>query len=740
MRNWFLLSVTILWGFAGAAFSATISWSGGGGNTNFTTSGNWSGGTYPGSSDTASFGTATSQVVSVNGNRTIGAALFTAPNAYTFSGSELQINSGLTQTGGGTVLFSNNIQLGGAQTWNIGTGSTTTVTGNLYYNNLWNLAFTKAGDGLLVLSGTNNFLGGLQVTGGTVRLASNYAMGTTKIYNGLNFVSSGATLELNGGISVAQGSIVFAGNGYSGNGALRSTNGNNSLDAQLSLSGNTRFQTDAGSTLTLVNTNGVTANGYGLTLAGDGDTKMVTFAGGLLTLTGNGNRTFSGAVYNSNYGTVIQNNGNTFFGGALQTSALTISGSGSTYVAGTTEMGGAVQITGSGGNNVFTGQLTANGVTISGGSNNSFLGGIQSQNSAVTINSTGNQTVSGQIKSTSFSMTNSGTVTLIGGGTINANNMYVSGGSTLNLNKSSGEVQSNIIISNATVRLGANEQIQNSNDVSVSILEGGLLDLNNHNDSVDKIKMTSGLVTTGTGTLTISNTGGTSLLTYASSNSSTITGHLAFDGDLPMVSVQNGAAAVDLNVNATIQISKGLIKSGDGVMKINQAVTDTNTAANIEINQGTLLLGASNIIGNNIQIKLSGGTFATGGFSEGTATTAGLGKLTLSSNSTIDMGSGNSIIDFDSATYSSGKLTVSNWSGSATGGGTDQIHFITAPSSTFLANVYWADFGTTGAKMIGNEMVPISGVPIVPEPGTVIGGLMVGGWALWRWCKRRDRL
>lgn len=635
MTRWFLFGLVILWSLAEPAMAATISWSGAS-NSNFTAGGNWTGGIAPGDTDVASFGNVTNQAVNINGQRTLSSALFNAPDDYTISGNQLNLTGGLTQNGSGTVTFTNDVRYTSDQTWAINSGTVEMqgVVSNPYY-----MTLTKSGAGLLILSGDNTMQGPLVISGGTVRLANSNALGATSWGNE---VSSGATLELTGGINVAEGGLSLNGNGVGGNGALRNLSGNNTLSAQISLGSDTRIQSDGG-TLTL--TNQFAANSHNLTLAGNGNIVIVPniWDGGDLTILGAGNHTFGASV-------------------------------------------------GLGGNDLL-------------------------------INATGNQTFSGQISAGTFTMSNSGTTTLVGGGTINvANGLNVSGG-TLILNKSTTDgVQSSINIENATVRLEADQQIQQSNSVAVWVKEGGLFDLNNHNESIDMIKMTGGTVTTGTGTLNISNTGGTNVVTYASSNSSTITGHLSFSGPNPIVQVANGSAAIDLNVNATIDATNGFTKTGDGVMKINQTVT---SGGPVEINQGTLLLGASNIIANTVQIKLSGGTLATGGYSDT------VGKLTLSASSTIDMGSGNSIITFDSATYSGGTLTITNWNGSTSGGGTDQIHFNTAPNATFLANVYWAGLGTTGAMMIGNEMVPI-----VPEPGTVAGGVLLFGFALWRWRHR----
>ena len=63
----------------------------------------------------------------------------------------------------------------------------------------------------------------------------------------------------------------------------------------------------------------------------------------------------------------------------------------------------------------------------------------------------------------------------------------------------------------------------------------------------------------------------------------------------------------------------------------------------IDVKAGTLLLGGSDLISDTTNMRLSGGTFATGGNSER------LGSLTLVANSSVDFGNGSSILHFDSS-------------------------------------------------------------------------------------------
>ena len=63
-------------------------------------------------------------------------------------------------------------------------------------------------------------------------------------------VSSGAALELQGGITVGTEALSITSTGISSNGALRNISGNNTFGGTITLAGNTTIQSDAG-TLTL---------------------------------------------------------------------------------------------------------------------------------------------------------------------------------------------------------------------------------------------------------------------------------------------------------------------------------------------------------------------------------------------------------------------------------------------------------------------------------------------------------
>jgi hypothetical protein len=75
----------------------------------------------------------------------------------------------------------------------------------------------------------------------------------------------------------------------------------------------------------------------------------------------------------------------------------------------------------------------------------------------------------------------------------------------------------------------------------------------------------------------------------------------------------------------------------------------------------------------------------------------------------------------DTSTRTAGTLTINDWSGSLSGGGTDQIIFANALDPTFLSNINFTGFSPGAVQLGDGEIVP------VPEPATWVVGAMVLG-------------
>jgi hypothetical protein len=140
-----------------------------------------------------------------------------------------------------------------------------------------------------------------------------------------------------------------------------------------------------------------------------------------------------------------------------------------------------------------------------------------------------------------------------------------------------------------------------------------------------------------------------------------------------------------------------------------------------------LFLGGNNQINNIATITLSGGTFRRGGFSEGSASTPGVGALTLTAaGSHLDFGTGSTgILTFASFTSGGNTLTIDNWSGVAASTGTsftDRLIFASNQSGN-LASFSFTGFGPGAVQFdLGNGYFEVTPVP---EASTFFSGAIV---------------
>lgn len=186
----------------------------------------------------------------------------------------------------------------------------------------------------------------------------------------------------------------------------------------------------------------------------------------------------------------------------------------------------------------------------------------------------------------------------------------------------------------------------------------------------------------------------------------------------------------DTDITGKLTGKGDLVKSGSGTLTL---YGKNNYQGDLTISGGTLLLGASNRLSDKVNVQLAGGAFATGGFEEK------VGELTLTRDSIIDLGQGESVLKFSdssSSGWTAGEVVeVRNWSGSAGGGGVDQLYFGNSPeglTSDQLGQIQFFDpFGENSgrfpARMLRNgEIVP------APEPSTILAALGILGWIGFR--------
>src|SRR4029079_8027669 len=111
-------------------------------------------------------------------------------------------------------------------------------------------------------------------------------------------VSNGATLQLQGGITVGAEALTISGTGAGGQtGALVNVSGTNNYGGLLTLTAATTLSSDSG-TLNLTNVGTITGLTFGLTLTGSGNGSVSSIIGttsGTLTKNGTGTWTLFGA-------------------------------------------------------------------------------------------------------------------------------------------------------------------------------------------------------------------------------------------------------------------------------------------------------------------------------------------------------------------------------------------------------------------------------------------------------------
>jgi len=221
-------------------------------------------------------------------------------------------------------------------------GLTVNGSGNSTYSGTitGNGDLTKAGTGILTLSGNSTYLGGTDLNGGAIAVASNTALG-----GGTLTMAAGTTLRAAGGVSLSN-AISLAGS------ATVDTNGND-MTLSSGITGAGALTKAGAGTLTLSGTNsyggGTTVGAGTLALTGSVTGNASVAAGASLTGTGTvgGNLAVSGAVApgSSSFGTL--NVGGTYTQNA-----------GSTYTVKVDSAGQSDKI-------AVTGGATLNGGTVS---------------------------------------------------------------------------------------------------------------------------------------------------------------------------------------------------------------------------------------------------------------------------------------------------------------------------------------------------------------------------------------
>jgi autotransporter-associated beta strand protein len=483
----------------------------------------------------------------------------TALNAGTITvATNSALGTGTLTMAAGTTLTSATNVASGSNTQNVILGNAITGTGTfatadnltlILTGPISGTSYTKTGNGLLVLNGTNSFTDGLALTAGTVRTGSNSALGT-----GTLTTSAGTTLQ-NGVSGVTLANAIAVG------GAL-------TIDTQA----------------------------FGYTLNG------VISGTGPITKIGSANLTLGGA--NTYTG------GTTISAGTVTVGTSTALGTGAVTMAdGTTLANSANDLNLA--NNVSIGNVTVatgtNNFTLSGvvsgagtltktGTGNLVLNGLNTYTGGTALNA-------GTITVATDSALGTGTLTMAAGTTLTSAVNVASGSNTQNV------TLGNAITGTGTFAVANDLTLILNGTVSgtgYTKSGGGLLVLNGTNSFTGGLALTSGTVRTGSnsalGTGTLTTSAGTTLQNGVSGV--TLANAIAVGGALTI-----DTQAFGYTLNGVISGTGPITKIGSATLTLNGANTYTGGTA---LNAGTIRIGANTALGTGGLAMAAGTTLQAG--------------------------------------------------------------------------------------------------------------------------------
>ncbi|MGL4315480.1 MAG: autotransporter-associated beta strand repeat-containing protein [Pseudomonas sp.] len=642
---------------------------------------------------------------SVSGNNSYAGALTLGSN------SRINADAGLLTLSGGVTGATRTLTVGGAGSSLI-SGAIATTTGGL----------TKDGAGSLTLSGANSYSGTTTVSAGVLNIQHGSALGTTA---GGTSVSSGAALELQGGISVGAEALTLNGTGIGSGGALRSVSGNNSYAGALTLGSNSRINADAG-LLTL--SGGITGATRTLTVGGAGNTliggAIATTSGGLAkdgagTLTLTGTNSYSGATTVSAGVLNIQN------GSALGTTA------GGTSVS----SGAALEL--QGGIGVGAEALTLNGAGIGNGGalrniagNNSYAGALTLGSDSRISSDSGLLTLSSAISGAGMNLAVGGAGhTLIGGAiALGSGGLSKDGSGTLTLGGASNytgptRIEGGLLVINAAGSLsgmqntvvgsGATLQVDgsftgsagaDSLDVSGNISGSGAIDLAGGDDS---LLLDDGADLTELASALDAGAGNDSLLAdiTGSARLGAVTGFETLD--------KQGSGLLGIYASSPLLFEQVLVNAGTLLVASGSSLD----AQSLRVASGATLQVDGSVSG---VLELSGSLVGTGGVSLG----AGDDVLTLHDGADLtglglglDGGAGNDTLLLDSAaglsvsgTQLSGfELLTKQGGGIASLSGSSSFNFLQVDAGTLALVAGGSLSGVQDAQITSGATLQIDG-------------------------------
>lgn len=656
----------------------------------------------------------------LSANRNINSLNLVSGRDVDLNSFRLNIESGGLITSGGASLISNGTLTAGGTSageliTHVDASGSLTISAVIANNSGPGVVgVTKAGAGTLTLSGINTYTGNTIINDGILVMSERRALGTG------NLILDGTGAELQANFNNAANASVA--NITINNGTLRRTDASGSKTGFLS-SGTTMTINGAG---TLIDQGGdgsggfltidgpiVVNNGGTLTLnavtANDevrlgGSQSITVAAGGTIVTTGAGTKSFgSGSARN-------------IIGQGTSGSEATITlGSGTTANASTSF---TVNGSGTGGLRIEGTQANVDALVTA-----ARLQGLNGSGGTFTIaySDNGSRAISDD--------PSSGSNVKLG--------LDSSGGSapTYTLGAADNDLANynGLVVKGGTVVVGSNQSFTGAGTTTLDLL-GGTLQL--HSGSGPRTLTFEGKATLEGGTLLGANAGG------GLSGTLVVGGDLQSDGTTlfgsPNITMNPSSGTTVVNGSTPLTGIGDFTKTGGGTVRLDQQIS-VSTGKLIDVQQGTLLLGASDRIGNDSKMRLaSGTTFDTGGYGDT------LGTLTLVGNSILDFGDGASAtqttLNFaaSSGLWSSFTLTINDYRDFGTS--EDFLYFgsdSSGISSSQLANITWNNPFGDGSTIYGAYIDAAGRVRPVPEPATIFALLLL---ALPLVCRERKAL
>jgi fibronectin-binding autotransporter adhesin len=578
-------------------------------------------------------------------------------------GGDITVNN-ITGNSGATISCP--VQLDADRTFTIADDGTT--ASDLTISGVISTAFglSKAGAGLLTLSGANTYTGSTTISTGVLNIQNATALGTTATGT---TVSNLAALQIQGGITVAE-AITLQSPGISFDGGIRNISEDNTLSGLITLSGSSEIASDAGTlTLDVASGNAITGT-YNLTFSGAGNTTVADpIATSSATLIKEGAGTLTLSATNTYAGTTTVN------GGILSFSAFGSNGFAGSNGNGTLVLGGGtLQYTGSTASTVQNITLTA------------------STSSSVDIASGTTLTMTGANPASTGSLAKLGAGTLVLSGTSS-----FTGGTT---------------ITEGTLALGAADKLDNTGSI---ILNGGTLSsgATGFNETIGTLDLNANsTIALGTGnhTLTFANS---SAVTWTGSTMLTITGWTgvydgASSGTAGKIFVGSSASGLTAGQLAQIQFFDGSINNPAIILSTGELVASCVAPTNLSyITPQTYTKNAAI---TNLTPTVTG---YVASYSVSPALPAG-----LSMNTSTGVISGTPTVSLPTITYT---ITATNTAGSTT---FPIVITVSGPTFYSRATGVW-NSNTTWSTTSGGPAVAVGVWPIAGDVVNIEGGFTV---------------